>query len=165
MKAKGYTKETIVGIGVEQRGFPSFNIGDTIAISLQIKEGDKERIQVFQGDVIARKSNGASSTFTVRKMGAHSIAVERIFPYYSPKIKEIKIVKRGDVCRAKLYYVRDRIGKSARIKELVLTKEQKAKRAAADVQLKADAQASLASSNAQETTPEAAATEPVETKK
>ncbi|TET36261.1 50S ribosomal protein L19 [Candidatus Dependentiae bacterium] len=130
MKAQGYTKETIAQIGVSKVDFPSFREGDTIAVHQRIKEGDKERIQVFQGDVIAMHKQGASSTFTVRKLGAHGIAVERTFPFYSPIIKEIKRIKIGDVRRAKLYYVRDRIGKAARLKEKVMTREQKEKLAA-----------------------------------
>ncbi len=125
MKARGYTKETIAQIGVSKVDFPSFREGDTIAVHQRIKEGDKERIQVFQGDVIAMHKQGASSTFTVRKIGAHGVAVERTFPLYSPIIKEIKKIKTGDVRRAKLYYVRDRIGKAARLKEKVVTREQK----------------------------------------
>lgn len=125
MKAKGYTKETINQIGVVERNFPDFGVGDTITVSIFIKEGEKKRVQDFQGDIIAIRNNGNSSTFTVRKIGANSVAVERIFPYHSPIISDIKIVKRGDVRRAKLYYVRDRVGKSARIKEKILTKEQK----------------------------------------
>lgn len=134
MKARNLTKETINQVGVIDRGFPDFNVGDTIAISVIIKEGSKTREQLFQGDVLAKNSRGNSSTFTVRKMGANSISVERIFPYYSPIISSIKVVKRGDVRRAKLYYIRDRVGKAARIKEKILTKEQKelkAKKAAA----------------------------------
>lgn len=125
MKAKGYTKETVNQIGVVERNFPKFSVGDTITVSIFIKEGEKKRIQDFQGDIIAIRNNGNSSTFTVRKIGANSVAVERIFPYHSPIISDIKIVKKGDVRRAKLYYVRDRIGKAARIKEKILTKEQK----------------------------------------
>ncbi len=117
MKAKGYTKETITNVGISSTSFSPFEVGDTIAVHLRVKEGDKERIQVFQGDVIAIKHTGASSSFTVRKIGAHSISVERIIPFHSPIIKDIKVVKRGDVRRAKLYYIRDRVGKSARIKE------------------------------------------------
>lgn len=117
MKATGYTKETISNIGTGSTSFPAFNVGDTIAVHLRIKEGDKERIQLFQGDVIAIKDRAASSSFTVRKIGAHSIPVERILPYHSPIIKDITVVKRGDVRRAKLYYVRDRVGKAGRIKE------------------------------------------------
>ena len=122
MKARGYTKETIVNVGTGS-SLPTFNVGDTIALHLRIKEGDKERVQVFQGDVIALKQNGASSSFTVRKVGAHNIPVERIIPFHSPIIKDIKVIKRGDVRRAKLYYVRDRVGKAARIKEKRETKK------------------------------------------
>ena len=116
MKATGYTKETITSVGTGTTSFPEFNVGDTIEVSLRIKEGDKERIQLFQGDVIAIKDRAASSSFTVRKIGAHNVAVERILPFHSPIIKDITVVKRGDVRRAKLYYVRDRVGKAARIK-------------------------------------------------
>lgn len=125
MKAKKYTKETIKDLGVSTKKFPEFGIGDTIAISQRIKEGDKERLQLFQGDVIAIHNNGASSTFTVRKIGANSVAVERIFPYYSPIIETVKFVRKAKVRRAKLYYVRERLGKSARLKEKVLTRLQK----------------------------------------
>lgn len=134
MKAKNYTKETINQLGINARTFPSFGIGDTITVSIFIKEGEKKRVQDFQGDIIAIRNNGASSTFTIRKIGANSVAVERIFPYHSPIISDIKVVKKGDVRRAKLYYVRDRVGKSARIKEKILTKEQKQKIAAAQPQ-------------------------------
>jgi large subunit ribosomal protein L19 len=125
MKANGLTRETIAQLGVSERPFPEFRVGDTIAVSQIVKEGAKERTQLFQGDVIAMRGAGASRMFTVRRLGANSIYVERIYPYYSPIISDIKIVKRGDVRRAKLFYVRDRIGKAARIKEKVLTKEQK----------------------------------------
>lgn len=123
MKAQKLTRETIANLGTYDRSFPQFNIGDTIAVSQRIKEGDKERIQVFEGDVIAMHKEGASSTFTVRKIGANSIAVERVFPYYSPKIDSIKFVRHGKVRRAKLYYIRERIGKAARVKEKVVTKQ------------------------------------------
>ena len=122
MKAQGKTKETIMEHGVVDRGFPTFRVGDTIAVTQRIREGNKERAQIFEGDVIAMKTRGISSTFTVRKIGAHSIAVERIFPLYSPRVSGIKVVKRGDVRRAKLYYVRDLVGKAARLKEKVITK-------------------------------------------
>lgn len=125
MKATKLTRETLADLGVEKRDFPSFKVGDTIAVATRIKEGDKERIQTFEGDVIADHRHGISSTFMVRKIGANGVAVERIFPYYSPKIESIKIVRIGKVRRAKLYYVRDRIGKAARIKEKVLTKKEK----------------------------------------
>ena len=122
MKAEGKTKETIMEHGVTDRGFPPFRVGDTIAVTQRIKEGNKERAQVFEGDVIAMKTRGISSTFTVRKIGAHSVAVERIFPIHSPRVSKIKVLKRGDVRRAKLYYVRDRIGKAARLREKIVTK-------------------------------------------
>lgn len=125
MKAQGYTKETIADLGVKQTNFPPFREGDTIAVFQRIKEGDKERVQVFEGDVIALHKRGASSTFTIRKMGAHNVAVERIIPFSSPMIKEITVIKTGDVRRAKLYYVRDRVGKASRLKEKVMTREQK----------------------------------------
>ena len=125
MKAKKYTKETICELGVFNRDFPSFKVGDTIAVSQRIKEADKERIQVFEGDVIAMHKNGASSTFTVRKIGANAIPVERIFPFYSPKIESIRFIRHGKVRRAKLYYMRERIGKAARVQEKVMKKEEK----------------------------------------
>jgi len=122
MKANKLTKETIAHIGIADRGFPEFNVGDTIAVSQRIKEGEKERIQIFEGDVIARNNHGISSTFTVRKIGANSVPVERIFPHYSPLVESIKVVRRGDVRRAKLYYLRDRVGKAGRVKEKTVSK-------------------------------------------
>lgn len=117
MKAKSLTKETVRNFDLISRNFPQFDVGDRIAVSVRIKEGDKERLQVFEGNVIAIKNNGISSTFTVRKMSANAVAVERIFPYHAPIIADIKFLRKGKVRRAKLYYVRDRIGKSARIAE------------------------------------------------
>lgn len=125
MKAKGLTRETIREFGAKSLNFPDFNVGDTIAVAQRIVEGDKQRIQVFEGDVIAIRRKGAASTFTVRKIGANSVAVERIFPYQTPMIDSIKLVRRGKVRRAKLYYIRGRVGKAARVAEMVLTKEQK----------------------------------------
>ena len=125
MKAQKFTRETIRQIGISDRGFSPFDVGDTIAVSLRIKEGDKERLQVFEGDVIAMHKKGASGTFTVRKISANAVSVERIFPFYSPLIASIKFIRTGKVRRAKLYYMRGRIGKAARVKELVQTKEQK----------------------------------------
>jgi len=93
-----------------------FAIGDTVRISVRIREGEKQRIQKFEGVVIRRRNLGCRSTFTVRKV-VFGIGVERIFPIYSPNVGEIKIVRKGRVRRAKLYYLRDRIGKSARVKE------------------------------------------------
>ena len=93
-----------------------YNPGDTIAVSIKIREGDKERIQVFQGVVLQTAGTGASATVTVRKSSGN-VFVERIFPVHSPLISDIKLVKRGKVRRAKLYYLRGLIGKATRIKE------------------------------------------------
>jgi large subunit ribosomal protein L19 len=122
MKAKRYTKETIRELGVTQNSYPKFDVGDTIIVSQRIKEGDKERIQDFEGDVIAMRKHGASSTFTIRKIGANNVAVERIFPFYTPLIESITFKRKGSVRRSKLYYVRARIGRAARIQEEVVTK-------------------------------------------
>lgn len=125
MKAKKYTKETIREIGMFDRSFPEFAVGDAIAVSLRIREGGKERLQVFEGDVIAMHAAGVSSSFTIRKIGANAVAVERVFPYYSPLIDSIKFIRKGKVRRSKLYYMRDRVGKAARVQEKVFTKDQK----------------------------------------
>lgn len=125
MKAQKYTKETIRDIGTPKKDFPVFSMGDTISVSQRIKEGDKERFQVFEGDVIAIHNNGISSTFTIRKIGASAVSVERIFPYYSPMIASIKFIRKGKARRAKLYYMRKRLGKAARVQERILTSEEK----------------------------------------
>lgn len=122
MKSKKLTRETIRELGLVKRDFPIFEVGDTIIVSQRIKEGDKERLQQFEGDVIAIRKNGISSTFTVRRIGANSIAVERIFPVYSPKIESVKFVRKGKVRRAKLFYMRNRIGKAARVQERVVSR-------------------------------------------
>lgn len=124
MKARGYTKETITHAWVSKVDHPTFNVGDAIAVHQRIQEGDKKRIQIFEGDVIAIHKHGISTTFTVRKTGAHGVAVERMYPLYSPVIHSIEVIKTGDVRRAKLYYVRKRVGRAARLKEKVV-KEQK----------------------------------------
>ena len=125
MKATGHTKETIREIGALKKDLPLVGIGDTVSVQQTIKEADKERIQAYDGDVIAIHNNGVSSTFTVRKLSAHGIYVERIFPFHSPLIKEIKVLQKGDVRRAKLYYVRHRVGRAAQIKKLVKVKNVK----------------------------------------
>ncbi len=125
MKAQKYTKETIAGLDVVDRGFPSFSVGDCIEVGQNIKEGDKERVQLFEGDVLCIRNHGISSTFTVRRIAANGVAVERIFPFYAPSVASVRLVHKGDVRRAKLFYMRDRIGKAARVAEEVLTKEQK----------------------------------------
>jgi len=95
--------------------FPKFNPGDRIRVQVRVIEGDKERLQNFEGDVISIRGNGNNKTFTVRKISS-GVGVERIFPVNSPKIAKIELVKQGDVRRAKLYYLRNLSGKAARIK-------------------------------------------------
>jgi large subunit ribosomal protein L19 len=95
---------------------PEFEIGDTVRVNLKIKEGDKERLQPFEGIVIARKNAGSRSNFTVRKV-SYGIGVERIIPLHGPVLESLKVLRRGNVRRAKLYYLRDLRGKAARIKE------------------------------------------------
>lgn len=94
---------------------PAFNPGDRIKIHVRVIEGDKERIQPFEGDVISIRGEGVNKTFTVRKISS-GVGVERIFPLYSPKISKVEIIKKGHVRRAKLYYLRNLSGKAARIK-------------------------------------------------
>jgi large subunit ribosomal protein L19 len=101
---------------IEKRELPSFKAGDTITVHYKIKEGEKERIQQYQGVVIQRKGAGVTSTFTVRKI-SNSLGVERIFPDNSPFIDKIDVNKRGVVRRARIFYIRDLKGKKARIKE------------------------------------------------
>ena len=97
-------------------GIPDFAPGDTVKVHVRVVEGNRERVQVFEGAVIARRGSGASASFTVRKV-SFGVGVERTFPLHSPIIAKIERVTRGDVRRAKLYYLRDRVGKSAKIKE------------------------------------------------
>ncbi|MCH8026610.1 MAG: 50S ribosomal protein L19 [candidate division Zixibacteria bacterium] len=106
------------------QNLPEFSSGDTLRVHVKIKEGDKERIQVFQGIVIGRRGSGTGATFTVRKMSA-GIGVERIFPLHSPNIDKIERIKIGTVRRAKLNYLRALTGKSARIKERIVEAEKK----------------------------------------
>ena len=95
---------------------PAFNVGDTIKVHVKIQEGDKSRIQIFEGTVIAKKHGGVNETFTVRRV-AHGCGIERVFPLHSPNVKNITVVRKGRVRRAKLYYLRDRVGKAAKIRE------------------------------------------------
>jgi large subunit ribosomal protein L19 len=99
-----------------ERGVPDFRPGDTIKVSVKVVEGDRERIQAFEGVCIGRKNAGINSNFTLRKI-SYGEGVERIFPLYSPRLTAIEVIRQGDVRRAKLYYLRDRRGKSARIAE------------------------------------------------
>ena len=97
---------------------PEFSVGDTVKVDVQIKEGNRERIQVFEGTVIAKKGSGIAETFTVRKI-SYGCGVERIFPVHSPSVKGVKVVRKGKVRRAKLYYLRNRVGKAAKVKEKI----------------------------------------------
>lgn len=97
---------------------PQFSVGDTVKVDVNIREGDRERIQQFEGTVIARKGSGVSETFTVRRV-SYGVGVERVFPLHSPNIKAVQVVRMGRVRRAKLYYLRNRVGKAAKVKEQI----------------------------------------------
>ncbi len=116
LEARLHFMNTLQKIQIEKlrKNLPAFKAGDTVRVHSKIKEGDKERIQVFEGVVLRRKGHGLESSFTVRKV-SYGIGVERIFPVYSPLIEKVEITSRGKVRRAKLYYLRDLSGKKARI--------------------------------------------------
>ena len=97
---------------------PSFEVGDTVRVQVKIKEGDKERLQAFEGTVIGIKKGGINSTFTVRRI-SHGCGVERVFPMHSPNVAEVTVTRKGRVRRSKLYYLRDRVGKAAKVKEQI----------------------------------------------
>ena len=97
---------------------PEFQIGDTVRVYNKIKEGTRERIQMYEGTVIAKRSGGISETFTVRRV-TFGVGVEKTFPLHSPKVDRVEVVRRGKVRRAKLYYLRDRVGKAAKVKERI----------------------------------------------
>ena len=97
---------------------PSFNVGDTVKVSVKVVEGTRERIQAYEGIVIAKRGGGISETFTVRRI-SFGVGVERTFPLHSPKITDIKVVRKGAVRRAKLYYLRNLTGKAAKVKEVI----------------------------------------------
>ncbi|WP_099203933.1 50S ribosomal protein L19 [Scatolibacter rhodanostii] len=97
---------------------PTFSVGDTVRVSVNIREGERERVQLFEGTVIARKGSGVSETFTVRRV-SYGVGVERVFPIHSPNIKGVDVIRHGRVRRAKLYYLRDRVGKAAKVKEKI----------------------------------------------
>src|SRR3972149_12271670 len=99
-----------------QKGTPPFNIGDTVQVFVKVIEGDRERTQVFEGNVIARRGRSIRETITVRKI-AYGVGVERIFPIYSPSVQDIKVIRQGRVRRAKLYYLREKKGRNMRIEE------------------------------------------------
>ena len=100
------------------KAIPEFGPGDTVIVQVRVKEGNRERLQAYEGVVIAKRNRGYNSAFTVRKI-SHGEGVERVFQTYSPQVQEILVKRRGDVRRAKLYYLRDRTGKAARIKEKI----------------------------------------------
>ena len=97
---------------------PAFNVGDTVRVSAKVKEGNRERTQVFEGTVIKRQNGSNRETFTVRK-SSNGVGVEKTWPLHSPNVEKVEVVRKGKVRRAKLYYLRDRVGKAAKVKELV----------------------------------------------
>ena len=97
---------------------PQFSIGDTVRVSVNIREGQRERIQNFEGTVIAKRGSGVSETFTVRRL-SYGVGIERVFPRHSPNVVDVKVIRYGKVRRAKLYYLRDRVGKAAKVKESI----------------------------------------------
>ncbi len=101
-----------------KKDVPAFEVGDTVKVHVKIKEGDKYRIQVFEGTVIAKKHGGINETFTVRRV-AHGCGIERVFPVHSPIVDKVEVVRNGKVRRGKLYYLRDRVGKAAKVKEQI----------------------------------------------
>ena len=101
-----------------KKEIPSFNVGDTVRVSVRISEGKRDRLQVFEGLVIKKQGGGISERFTVRKLSS-GVGVEKTFPVHSPKVELIEVVRRGKVRRARLFYIRDRVGKSAKVKERI----------------------------------------------
>lgn len=97
---------------------PKLTIGDTVKVHVRIKEGEKERIQIFEGTVIAQKHGGVQETFTVRRI-SHGCGIERVFPIHSPNVDKVEVIRNGHVRRAKLYYLRDRVGKAAKVKQKI----------------------------------------------
>ena len=97
---------------------PSFEFGDTVRVDVKIREGERERIQAFEGTVIAKRGSGISETFTVRRV-SYGVGVERVFPVNSPNVADVKVIRRGKVRRAKLYYLRNRVGKASKVKEKI----------------------------------------------
>ncbi|MBE6827593.1 MAG: 50S ribosomal protein L19 [Ruminococcaceae bacterium] len=108
----------IVADGMVKEDKPQIKIGDVVKVHVKIREGERERIQVFEGTVIARKGSGVSETFTVRRI-SYGVGVERVFPVNSPNVAKVETVRSGKVRRSKLYYLRDRVGKAAKVKEQI----------------------------------------------
>ncbi len=109
---KAFTNEQL------KKEVPQFNVGDTVRVHNKIVEGTRERIQLFEGTVIAKKNGGISETFTVRRV-SYGVGVEKTFPLHSPRVEKVEVIRTGKVRRAKLYYLRDRVGKAAKVKELI----------------------------------------------
>lgn len=107
-----------IAAGSVKETTPKFNVGDTVKVSVNIREGERERIQMFEGTVIAKKGSGVAETFTVRRV-AYGVGVERVFPLHSPNVKDVQVIRYGKVRRSKLYYLRDRVGKAAKVKEQI----------------------------------------------
>ena len=112
--------EILRAIEAEQmrNDLPNFNVGDNVKLHVKVKEGNRERIQMFEGTVIKRQNGGLRETFTVRRV-AHGCGIERVFPLHSPTVEKVEIVREGKVRRAKLYYLRDRVGKAAKVKSKI----------------------------------------------
>ncbi len=106
----------IVAESSMKKELPSFSIGDTVKVGVRIREGKTERVQMFEGTVIAIKGSGISKTFTVRRV-SYGVGVERVFPLHSANVDSVEVIRKGKVRRAKLYYLRDRVGKAAKVKE------------------------------------------------
>lgn len=107
-----------IAAGSVKETTPKFNVGDTVKVSVNIREGERERIQMFEGTVIAKKGSGVAETFTVRRV-TYGVGVERVFPLHSPNVKDVQVIRYGKVRRSKLYYLRDRVGKAAKVKEQI----------------------------------------------
>ena len=106
----------LIAQGSMKEETPKFQIGDTVKVAVKIREGSRERIQMFEGTVIAKRGSGVAETFTVRRV-AYGVGVERVFPLHSPNVESVQVIRSGKVRRAKLYYLRDRVGKAAKVKE------------------------------------------------
>jgi large subunit ribosomal protein L19 len=108
----------LIAEGCIKEANPAIRVGDVVKVHVKIREGERERIQVFEGTIIARKGAGVSETFTVRRV-SYGVGVERVFPVNSPNVAKVETVRRGKVRRSKLYYLRDRVGKAAKVKEQI----------------------------------------------
>ena len=108
--------QSFIEKNMPEKEAPSITVGDTVRVHLKVKEGNRERIQVFEGTVIAKKHGGINETFTVRRI-SYGVGVEKVFPLHSPIIQKVETIRKGKVRRAKLYYLRDRVGKAAKVKE------------------------------------------------